>query len=257
MIKKQKPLILAWDLETSHNICATFSLYQDGIPFQAILKERSIICASYKEIGAGQVKAISVLGDMERFKKDPQDDYYVVSELYKILSKADGLVAHYGDKFDLKFFNTRALYHGLDPLPPITTIDTYKIAKKRFGFNSNKLDYIAKYLGLGRKIPMNIDIWLNILKGSIKAVRQMVDYNKQDVLVLEQVFLKLRPHVPSSINFNLFGNTDSTVCPACGGYHIQKRGFTKTRSSLFQRYQCVTCRHFFQGGKSLTTVTTR
>ena len=129
--------ILLLDLETGYNICTAFSLWQDGLPWSSIQSERYIICASYKWLGQKTIYNISILDDMKRFKKDPTDDKYMVKEFRKILDQADMLVYHNGDKFDLRFLNTRTVLHGLPPPPPIPTMDTLKVAKSVFYFNSS------------------------------------------------------------------------------------------------------------------------
>jgi hypothetical protein len=238
------PKILLWDLETGYNVATIFSLFNRSgrLPYQSIQQERYIICGAYKTLGAEKVNAISLLGDRERFAEDPTDDYYVVTELYKVLEGADALVAHYGDKFDMKYFNARAIYHGLSPLPDIPTIDTYKIANAKFLFNSNKLDYLGQFLGVGRKIETTEKLWAKCFQGNRKAVQDMVTYNKQDVELLEDVYRKLAPWAQNSqrkLNMNHFyGDGETMTCPRCGGHHLHRRGYYYTTVKKFARFQC-------------------
>lgn len=244
-----KPKIILWDLETAHNVAAIFSLYEERTPHTNILQEKYIICAAYKELGAKSVKAVSVADDMDRFKADPNDDYYVVKHMHEVLSSADAIIAHYGDKYDLRFFNMRAIYHGLTPLPNIITIDTYKIAKSKFYFNSNRLDYLGKFLGFEGKMPTSPGLWLRCLSGDVKAIKEMVKYCKQDITLLEQVFEKLRPYAVAKLNSNLF--TEEHVCPSCGSTDLIKRGFQYSRARKYQRYQCNSCGHWSKSNKSI------
>lgn len=237
-----KPNVLIWDLETGLNKLALFGLYNNNyIPPDAILQERYIICGSFRMMGEKRVKSVSVLDDPARFKKDPSDDEHVVRELHKVISKADAIVGHNGDNFDMKFFNGRALFYGLDPLPRITQVDTLKIAKRFFRLNSNRLDYLGEYLGLGRKISTTQQLWLDCLAGKKGAVREMVRYNKQDVNLLEEVYNKLRPYDDKGPNFNLYERGSDPVCPHCGSVHLQKRGFQHALTRVYQRYQCTEC----------------
>jgi len=247
----KQPNVQVWDIETGYNVANIFSLFNKNapIPHDAIESERYIICAVFQDYHTGKVKTIHLLQDKERFKEDPTDDEYVVREIHKVLSLCDGVVAHYGDNFDMKFFNTRAIYHGLQPIPPIVQIDTYKIAKRKFLFNSNRLDYIGKYLGFGGKIKTTQQLWLDCLHGKQKAVRDMVTYCKQDVELLKQVYTKLAPYVPSTVNRMLFANKE--CCPSCGGTHVQKRGFQRTTTSKYQRYQCTDCGNWWRGRKAI------
>src|SRR5262245_46864045 len=96
-----EPKIVLWDVETTHNLMAVFRLLNhDMLPFDNILQERYIVSAAWKELGAKKVEAVSTLDDPKRFKKDHNDDYFVVKTLHDVLSKADVIVAHNGDAYD-------------------------------------------------------------------------------------------------------------------------------------------------------------
>lgn len=243
-VKKTKVKILFWDLETTHNVVASFSLFKPIIPHDCILKERSIICGSWKWQGNDKVESISVTDDMKRFRKNRGDDYVVVKTLHEKLQEADIIVAHNGDKFDLKYFNTRCLFHGLTPIAKPITVDTYKVAKKNFNFNSNRLDYIAKFLGVGEKIKTHLGMWLAIIDSrvpveeAVEEVKNMVVYNKRDVVILEKVYDKIKIFMDNHPNANLFIESEIPVCPVCGGKHLQKRGYRATRTGRYARYQC-------------------
>lgn len=235
------PKILIWDIETAHTIAAIFSLFQKSTPPIDILQEWYIICGAWKWLGDNKIEAVSVLDDPERFKQNPNDDYYVVQKLYDIISQADAIVHHYGDNFDIKKLNTRLIQYGFGPLPPVIQIDTYKIAKRKFKFMSNRLDYIAKYLGYEGKKETTAGLWIRCLQGVKSAVREMVSYNKQDISVLENVFISFAPFVPAQLNFNHFYGEFENVCPTCGGDKLHKRGTRLTRLTKSQRFQCQGC----------------
>lgn len=237
------PRIILWDIETTHNLAAVFQLAnQDWIAPENIIQERYIVCASWKELGESKIESVSTL-DSKSYKRDPHNDYAVCKKLHEVLSGADVLVHHNGDKFDLKYVETRMLVHGFSPLPPITTIDTLQTAKRRFLFNSNKLDYLGHILGVGRKKPTTNGLWLRILQGDAKAIKDMVAYNKQDVALLERVFLKLRPYIANHINRQLFGKTG---CPRCGSNKIQSRGLHRAVTRTYRRFQCQACGGWFR-----------
>lgn len=238
------PKILYYDIETSLQAVTVFDLkYNDFIPPDSIISERHLICASWKWDGEDKVHSVSLLDDPKRYAKDPHDDRHVVEVLHKVLSEADAVVGHNSESFDTKYVETRILYHGLAPLPPITSIDTYKVAKSRFKFNSNKLDYLGGYLKVGRKKPTTSGLWMRVFKGDKKAIKEMIDYNKQDVLLLERVFKKLRPFISNHINRELFGKTG---CPRCGSTKVQSRGFHRAISRIYRRFQCQACSGWFR-----------
>ena len=66
-----------------------------------------------------------------------QCDKKLVEKFIKVLDKADEIVAHNGDRFDIKWIRTRALYHGIEMRDTYTTIDTLKMCKKYLSLPSN------------------------------------------------------------------------------------------------------------------------
>lgn len=237
-----KPKILLWDIESCYNIVVAHAIYKGYfLSPNDIIQERFLISGAWKWYGQKRVHAVSLLDDPKRFKRDHTDDYWVVSQLYGVVSEADAIVAHYGDNFDIKMLNARMIYHGFPPLPQVIQIDTWKMAKAKFKFNSNKLDYIAKYLGHEGKMPTPPGLWHRVLNGERKAIKEMVAYNKQDIEVLEFVFEKLKPFVPARINHQLFA--DRPVCPVCGSEHINYKGYTYTGQRKYRRYVCMDCGH--------------
>lgn len=238
-----EPKILIWDIETTHNVVASFDLRDEYTPHTNIIQERYVVCACWKFLGEKKVYSVSTLDDPKRYAKNPHDDYHVIKTLHEVLSESDVIVAHNGDAFDKKYLETRILFHGLPALPPITSIDTYKVAKSRFKFNSNRLDYLGKFLGFGGKKSTPPGLWLDVLKGDPKAIQTMVDYNKRDVTLLESIFLKLRPYIQNHISRELFGKVG---CPRCGSHKIQSRGVHRAITKIYQRFQCQSCSGWFR-----------
>jgi hypothetical protein len=235
---------LIYDIETSLQTAAIFDLkYNDYINPENLLTERYVISVCWQWLGESKIHSVSVLDDPSRFSKDPGDDTHVLKEFHKVLSEADCLVAHNGDAFDLRYLKTRMLIKGLPALPPITSVDTYKIVKSNFKFNANRLDYVGKILGVGGKKSTPKGLWLDVLRGSKKAIQTMVDYNKRDVTLLKDVFMKLVPYIPNHLNRELFGGEG---CPRCGSLKIQKRGIHKAISRTYQRFQCQACTGWFR-----------
>lgn len=247
-MEKREPRVLFYDLETSLQTVAVFQLGgNDWIQPSNILTERHMISACWNWLGEDKIHSVSLLDDQKRWKADHHDDYHVVKTIHDEIAKADVIVAHYGDSFDNKYVLTRSLKHDLDPLPPVQTIDTKKIAKQKFYFNANNLDYIGKFLDIGSKIHVPGGLWLKILHGgkeAEKAIKTMVEYNKGDVKLLKEVFMKMLPYIPNYINRELFG---AEGCPRCGSKKIQSRGTYYAQTRTYRRWQCVGgCRGWFK-----------
>lgn len=236
--------ILLYDIESSLQPVAVFQLQQnDFIKPENILAERHLVSVCWKWLGEKKVYSVSLLDDPKRFKRDPHDDYHVVKTIHEVMGEADLLIGHNSDAFDKRYIDTRALFHGLPILPPIASVDTYKVAKQRLLLNSNSLNYLGNYLGLGGKKHTPQGLWLDVLRGDRKAIKTMVEYNKRDVTLLEQVFMKLRPYVQNHLNRELFGEIG---CPTCGSKKYQSRGVYRAISRVYQRFQCNACHHWFR-----------
>lgn len=232
--------VLIFDIETSPIIANTWDLYPKYLSHDNILQDWFIICAAWKEVGKDKVHTVKIqtLGD----------DFEVVKTLRDALAGADVIVGHYIDKFDIKKLNTRLIYHGLDPLPKIPTVDTKKEACKIGAFTSNKLDYLSKFLTGQGKIHVEFGLWLEVMKGSKKALKRMVDYNKVDVIRNEEVYLKLRPFMKNHPHKGVLDGEDRNCsCQKCGGTKVKKNGIRITAAGLKkQEIQCNSCGAYSQ-----------
>lgn len=245
------PRILFYDLETSHNLVASFDIYffKGGqIPFENILKERFVICAAWKWLGEKQVHEAHV--DFADLASETPDKF-VLASLIEAIEQADIIVAHNGDAYDMRYINTRGLKCGLPRVSPVQSIDTLKIAKANFMFNSNRLDYLARFLGLGSKIKIPNKEWLKILQGDEAALAKMVRYNKMDVRLLEKVYLKLRPWAPKLPVFSVEGQF---TCPTCFSTRTKSKGRHTTATRSYQRRICLNCGNPFPA-RTLVTKT--
>lgn len=200
---------LYFDVETSPNIGLFWSAgYKQRIDYENIIKERAIICICYKWEG-GKPEALT-------WDKN-QDDKLMLQKFVKIANEADELIGHNGDKFDLAWIRTRCLYHNIPMFPSYVTIDTLKVARSKFRFNSNRLNYVAKYLGLGQKIKTEFNLWKDIvLKNSNDAMSRMVKYCKWDVVLLEKVFKLMAGHIAPKTHNGMIEGKGRESCPECG-----------------------------------------
>lgn len=242
----KKPKILLWDIETSLSVLASFSLYNNAISHHNILREPFILCAAWKWLHKNKVHGIRCT----RKELQRGDDLRVVERLCNLVEEADIIIAHNGDKFDLKWLKGRALKYGLPPLNFVKTVDTLKVARKNFKLMSNRLDYIAKYLGTEGKMSTKSGLWLDVLNGDVSAIKDMLEYNKQDVTVLETVYLKLRPWIDNHPNTQVLVD-NNRVCKACTSPSVHKHGTYTSQTNKYQKYKCQDCGHVFKDSKIL------
>lgn len=234
--------IVFLDVETAPSLGWVWGKWQQNVIDFA--KEEYILSFSYKFSNESEIHTLG-LADLPGYKRDRENDKALMKELWKTLDRADIVIAHNGDSFDIPKINSRFLVHKINPPSPYKTVDTLKIARKRFGFVSNKLDDLGRYLGIGRKLPhTGFHLWKGCMNGDPESWRLMKQYNGHDVELLEKFYYMIRPWDTNHPNVN---QGDIDACPKCSSHKIQKRGFSYTMLRKKQRYQCINCRGWFEG----------
>jgi hypothetical protein len=235
--------ILLFDVETSPNISYTWGKWEQNVI--EFIKERQIICFAWKWLGEKQSHSLG-LPDFPGYKKNPDDNKALILELHKLISRADIVVGHNVDGFDDKRANTDFIKHNLPPPPPHKTIDTLKVARGKFQFNSNKLGDLGKFLGLGSKVEhWGFELWRRCMAGDPQAWSLMKRYNRGDVDLLEAVYLRERPWMTNHPNLN---KPDGHVgCPKCRSVNFLKHGWNVNRWGSAPRFRCKDCYTTFSG----------
>lgn len=229
-----------FDIETSPNIVYLWQTgYKLNVNTEAIVRERTVICICWKIEGKSRVYSLTW--------DDNQCDRQMLAAFIDAIGEADELVAHNGIWFDMPWLRGRCVKHGL-VFPDIPCLDTCAQARRQFKLNSNALDYLAQYLGVGQKIATNFSLWKRCMDGVQSAVDEMVRYCRHDVRVLEAVFGKLRPYMRATSHAGVASGQDRLSCPICGSDNTGPRGERTTAAGLvWQRMACKRkgCGKFF------------
>ncbi len=238
---KTKRRRLFFDIETSPNIGLFWEAgYKKNITTDNIIRERAIICICYKWEDEKEVYALQ--WDAK------QNDKRMLEQFIEVANTANELVGHNGDKFDLAWIRTRCLFHGIDMFPNYQTIDTLKVARSKFRFQSNRLNYIAEFLGLGGKIKTEFNLWKDILLNKDKvAMEKMIKYCKKDVSLLEEVYKLLGSHIAAKTHYGVVFGQDRGSCPECGAgsKELIKNNTVVTATGLTRiQYKCKVCNKF-------------
>lgn len=232
-----KAKILIVDLENSPNLAWVWQKWKVNIGDNQFVEKSYVMSFAAKWLGEDHVYY-----EENRHNNDAG----LVKKLYDLFDEADIVVGHNIDKFDLPIIFGRGLIHGFNPPSPFHTIDTLKVARKEFRFLSNSLAALCDELGLTKKgkhkeFP-GFDLWVQCLKQNDKAWKEMKEYNIQDILSTEELYLRLRPYVTNHTNVSRKIGDEVVACPSCGSEHVQMRGFYTAKSGLvYHRFQCKEC----------------
>jgi hypothetical protein len=234
--------ILLLDIEMAPNVAHVWGIWDQNIGLNQLRESSYVMCYAAKWLGDKKMIFDSV-------KKS--GDKKMLEGIHKLLDEADAVIHYNGKRFDIPSLNKEFLLHNMFPPAPFKEIDLLTVAKGRFRFVSNKLDYVAQSLGLGKKTEHSgHELWVQCMAGIPKAWKLMEEYNKNDVILLEKVYERFKPWIKNHLNNNVINGT-MDCCPTCQSKNVQKRGFNITTVGRYQRYQCRDCGNWFKDGTNL------
>lgn len=234
------------DIETSPILADVWGIWQQNVGINQIKVPGEVICFAAKWYG--EKKTI--------FKSSFHDSKPVmISEMHRVLSEADAVITYNGINFDRKWMNTEFLLAGMTPPDPSKNIDLLRVVKQNFRFPSNKLQYVLSALDLGSKASTGgHELWIRCMAGDPQAWATMKKYNIHDVVVMEPLYERLLPWISGHPNVALIDGIENG-CPNCGSTDLERRGFTRTTVSTFQRFQCRKCGRWMRGNARLAAST--
>lgn len=241
--------ILHLDIETAPNRVYCWGLWDQNIGLNQIEEVGYTICWSAKWDGERKIHFSSLQN---------QTKENMIEKIHSLLEEADAVVHYNGTKFDIPTLNREFIVLGLDPPSPYKEIDLLRVARSRFKFPSNKLDFVAQALGLGsKKKHMGMSLWKGCMSNDVASWKTMEAYNKQDVRLLERVYKKMLPWIKTHPNYGLYVDTDRPVCKNCGSGKVIKKGTEYTQVGKYQRYKCGNCGTPMRGATLLNSIEER
>lgn len=157
---------------------------------------------------------------------------------------ANGYPMHNCNRFDLKELRTRCIYYGLPMFPTYRTLDTLLKSREYFSFASNKLDYIGKYLQVGKKLDhTGFQLWIDVVeKKDPDALKLMKDYCIQDVVLLEDVYTVLSPYITHNNNFAVLTGGEKWECPECASNDVVlSHTYATAMGTIKRNMKCNCC----------------
>ena len=227
-----------------------WELKQSGwISPNQLIEPARTICFAWKWLGE----------DTVNFAAEWKGGHYkMVQKAHEVLDEADYVVGWNSKGFDCKHLRTEFIKNGFNPPSPHRDIDLMLTAKRNFGFMSNRLSFVAEELGAGQKLETGgANLWRTLRYGKgaeLKEAQQLMEqYNKQDVLLTEELYDIMLPWV-EGLNIPIYDQSEDVCCSNCGSNNIHYRGIQVAATRSYHRFQCQSCGKWGRETKSVTAV---
>jgi DNA polymerase elongation subunit (family B) len=244
---REQVRILTLDIENAPNLAHVWSLFNQNVSLAQLQEVATVISVAAKWYGEKEVL----------FYSDHHDGHAeMIRAIHALVSEADLIVGYNSAGFDMKHLNREFILAGLNPPAPYKNVDLLQTVRKQFKFASGKLDHVAQQLGLGKKTShAGHDLWVRCMRGEDAAWDLMRRYNKQDVVLTEKLYDRLRAWIPNHPHLSMFTGSE-WGCPVCGNKDISKfrEGTAFTNVQRYRLYQCP-CGHWIRGNKKLQDAT--
>lgn len=236
---------LFYDIETSQYEVRSFRIgYKLNLGYHNVTKLAKIICVSWKWEGEDKIHNLKWDSKM--------CDKKMLESFIEVLNKADEIVAHNGDRFDIKWIRTRALFHKIPMKAKYRSLDTLKKAKSNFNFPNNRLDTIAQFLGVGAKVEHDgMKMWDAVQDGDKDYLNEMVKYCDGDIVVLEDVYFEMQPYVINNTHVGAHNDKMKCSCPSCASEDVSllKNSFTAL-GTIKREIECNSCGYVYETSNS-------
>ena len=187
LYKRARANILYIDLEVSKSRVYNYGLRVPSTYMRPddLDKPYFIICWSASYVGSQTIWSECVTPEEVLEWTNGDDvtpDKRILGRLQELMASADIVAGHNVDRFDIRRANARFKLTGLEPVIGKKSHDTLKIARSKFNFESNSLDYISQILGFRPKDDISNNDWLAIVRrGDEKTLKKVNKYCKGDV----------------------------------------------------------------------------
>ncbi len=244
--EKKGARILTFDIETSLMKVYAWRTGEQYVNASNIIDDWFVHCWAAKWLG--EDKVLHAVQTPKEAKA--KDDERIVKKMWKLINEADIIVGHNIKSFDLKKLNWRWLVHGLDEPMNYKPVDTLQIARSKFGASSRALDYLTKELKIPNKTDTNYELWKLCYAGNGKALKKMGLYCQNDILINEELYIRLRGWANTHPNLGLY--YDKQVCRNCASPDlVPQLKLAVTPANKYRTYRCAECGHAQRGKQSV------
>ena len=165
--------------------------------------------------------------------------------------RAHYVVGHNLQNFDSKHLKAGWAEYGWASPSPWQTVDTLKVARAEFAFESNTLDALCKRLGVQAKTDKyDPKIAQAAVDGDVKAQKKIRAYNCGDIKATESAYDRLRPWIKNHPHIGQFTGKEWS-CPNCGfdGIANNPTGDAYTMVQRYRAFTCPKCNAHIRGNK--------
>ena len=158
--------------------------------------------------------------------------------VWEVFDQADLIIGHNADRFDARHLMGGWAEMGLPAPSPYKVIDTLKIARGSFAYESNTLDALNKRLGIEAKTDKyDVEVARAAVAGDKEAQARIEGYNRGDIVASEALFDRLRPYAKGIPHLGMWSD-DELACPSCGS---TMTATGKTVHANVQKYEHLHC----------------
>jgi uncharacterized protein YprB with RNaseH-like and TPR domain len=163
-----------------------------------------VLCATLKTYGSFEFQTFKIdLQELDMLKAEK----VLLEEIANALNDCDGLITYYGSMFDIPMVRTRCYSHGITPPGKKKHLDTYFTVRRTLNTQSKRLASVEELLLMGKPAPhtplktrLDMEPWMKTVYGrDQKSFDYMIDHNKRDVILLENVTNDFKPFLPDII----------------------------------------------------------
>lgn len=159
-------------------------------------------------------------------------------QVWEVFNDADLIIGHNADRFDARHLMGGWAEMGLPAPSPYKVIDTLKIARGTFAYESNTLDALNKRLGIDAKTDKyDVKVARAAVNGDKNAQEALSAYNRGDIIASEALFDRLRPFAKGIPHLGMWTD-DELACPSCGS---TMTATGKTVHANVQKYEHLRC----------------
>lgn len=251
------PKVLFFDIETAPLLAYVWGCGKQYVGHKQLKDGNDswgIICITYCWDDGQPAKTID-------WGYEEQDTRKVVEEFDKIASTADIIIGKNSEYFDIPMINFQRLIQNLpgNPTWALATDDLQKQTKKYFRAPSQSLDYFSKKLGLGGKVKMEMQDWIDIVEkneNGRKAYDKMCfGYGSKDVEDTRTLWQYMSEHFDSKFNTARWANK-RLICKHadCGSEDVVPVSEKVVGLTTYKVYNCNHCGRY--AGKTVISSTT-